>query len=100
MSIMNRRLTETAETKDLHAPTQAGFRKHHTTIEQAIILHTLIQYSNRANKPLAIAYIDLEKAYDRINRAKLWDALIKELKLPPDLVHIMANMYVNSRGSL
>ena len=38
MSVMNRRLTEYAEAKDLHAPTQAGFRAKHTTTEQALIV--------------------------------------------------------------
>ena len=33
MAVMNHRLTEHAEKKGLHAPTQAGFRKHHTTTE-------------------------------------------------------------------
>ena len=100
MSVMNQRLTAVATDKELHAPNQAGFRRHHTTTEQTLILHTLIQYCNRANKPLAIAYIDLEKAYDRVNRAKLWDALIKELQIPADLVHVILNMYVDSRGSI
>jgi hypothetical protein len=33
MATMNARLTTTADTLNLHAPTQAGFRAHHTTIE-------------------------------------------------------------------
>ena len=33
MSVMNRRLTMFAEENELHAPTQAGFRRHHTTTE-------------------------------------------------------------------
>jgi hypothetical protein len=33
MAVMNRRLTDEAERKNLHAPTQAGFRAHHSTIE-------------------------------------------------------------------
>jgi hypothetical protein len=33
MAVMNRRLTDIAEANDLHAPTQAGFRSHHGTIE-------------------------------------------------------------------
>ena len=33
MAVINRRLTTTAEKNDLHAPTQAGFRAHHSTIE-------------------------------------------------------------------
>jgi hypothetical protein len=33
MAVMNRRLTDLAEENNLHAPTQAGFRAHHGTIE-------------------------------------------------------------------
>jgi hypothetical protein len=35
---MNQRLTTAATEMDLHAPTQAGFRRHHSTMEQAFIL--------------------------------------------------------------
>jgi hypothetical protein len=38
MATMNARLTTAANTLNLHAPTQAGFRAHHTTTEQALIL--------------------------------------------------------------
>ena len=38
MSVMNRRLTQFAEEHKLHAPTQAGFRRHYTTSEQALIV--------------------------------------------------------------
>ena len=33
MSVINQRLTKIAEEDNLHAPTQAGFRAHHTTTE-------------------------------------------------------------------
>ena len=38
MSVMNRRLTTFAEQQQLHAPIQAGFRRHHTTLEQAMLV--------------------------------------------------------------
>ena len=100
MSIITQRLTHHATVRKLHAPTQAGFRRHHTTIEQALILQTVLQYSTRAKKPLGIVYVDLQKAYDRVCRVKLWDCLVSELDVPPDLVRIICNMYVGSRGTL
>jgi hypothetical protein len=33
MAVINRRLTLNANALNLHAPTQAGFREHHTTTE-------------------------------------------------------------------
>jgi hypothetical protein len=59
----------------LYAPTQAGFRPHHTTTEQALILQTIIQHSIKTKRALAIAFIDLKRAYDGVNRDKLWTCL-------------------------
>jgi hypothetical protein len=42
MAVMNRRLTDHAKADKLHAPTQAGFREYQSTIEQALILQTLL----------------------------------------------------------
>jgi hypothetical protein len=72
MATINARLTTTANTLNLHAPTQAGFRAHHTTIEQALILQTIIQHSIKTKRQLGMAFIDLRRAYDSINREKLW----------------------------
>jgi Reverse transcriptase (RNA-dependent DNA polymerase) len=72
MATINARLTTTADTLKLHAPTQAGFRAHHTTMEQALILQTIIQHSLKTKRKLGMAFIDLRRAYDSINREKLW----------------------------
>ena len=47
---------------------------------------------------LALCFVDLKKAYDSVNRQKLWDALIHDLGIPTDLVLLIKNLYVNSRG--
>ena len=52
----------------------------------------------RTKRWLSLCFIDLEKAYDSINREKLWDVLVACLKLPADLVQIIRNMYVDSKG--
>ena len=49
---------------------------------------------------LALCFVDLQKAYDSVSRAKLWAALISELKIPPDLIKIVQNMYLESKGIL
>jgi hypothetical protein len=72
MAVMNKRLTKEANERDLHAPTQAGFRAHYSTTESALILQTLIQHSVHTKNPMCMAFIDLKRAYDSVNRAKLW----------------------------
>ena len=44
--------------------------------------------------------MDLKKAYDSVSRAKLWVALKEELGVPDDLVQIIRNMYLESKGVL
>ena len=72
MAVVNKRLTAEANARELHAPTHAGFRAHHSTIEQALILQTLVQHSLHTKNPLCLAFIDLKRAYDSVNREKLW----------------------------
>lgn len=38
MAVINKRVTDYADKHQLHAPTQAGFRAHHSTVEQAMII--------------------------------------------------------------
>jgi hypothetical protein len=96
MAVINQRITTHAEEHDIHAPTSAGFHRHHTTIEHALLIQQIVQYSNQSKRKLGLAFIDLHKAYDGISREKLWTALIEELKVPQELVQIIKNMYVNA----
>jgi Reverse transcriptase (RNA-dependent DNA polymerase) len=48
--------------------------------------------------PLSLAFIDLKWAYGSINRAKLWKVMVESLKIPPDLVLLIRNTYVQSKG--
>ena len=45
-----------------------------------------------------MCFIDLERAYDSVNREKLWHVLVECLNLPVDLVLIIRNMYVHSKS--
>ena len=44
--------------------------------------------------------MDLEKAYDRINRYKLWCALISELNLDVSIVKRLMQLYSNLKVRL
>ena len=43
--------------------------------------------------PLALAFIDLEKAYDRLPRVTLWRVLAEELEVPEDIRTGIEAMY-------
>ncbi len=51
---------------------QAGFLSGRSTIDQVFILKMVMERSREFNQPLHICFIDLQKAYDSVNREALW----------------------------
>jgi hypothetical protein len=42
--------------------------------------------------------MDLKRAYDSIDRAKLWKVMVYDLNIPQELIEIIRNMYVDSNN--
>ena len=69
------RLDAWAEKNGLRARGQAGFREGRSTMDNTFILRHLTESAEARGKPLYTAFIDFSKAYDRIDRALLWQVL-------------------------
>ena len=65
-------------------PWQHGFRKGVGTTDMIWALRLVIEKHWEYNQPLFIAFLDLEKAFDRVPREKLWMAMA-EYMVPADL---------------
>ena len=63
-----------------------------STMEAIHILRRLIERFRVAKKDLHMVFIDLEKAYDRVPRDVLWQAL-KKKAVPLKYVSIIRDMY-------
>ena len=85
-TILNSRLEQEAAAKQLQAYTQAGFRKNARLEDNILILTTAIEHAQQNRTPLYIIFIDLEKAYDTIDRGLLWNTLLTELDIDPTLI--------------
>jgi hypothetical protein len=46
----------------------------------------LVQYSVNAKSPLGLVFVDLNKAYDRVNRRALWEDMAVKLNIPKSLI--------------
>lgn len=68
MSCYNRHLTHVAEEHSWRAPTQVGFRPAHRLEDLVLLVDYLVDRAKCKNEPLAIGFIDLEKAFDRVPR--------------------------------
>ena len=75
--ILNRRLYNWAEENDKINIEQAGFRRSHSTIDHIFTLHSMISnclYGRRRSK-FYVCFVDFKKAFDTVNREKLWEVL-------------------------
>lgn len=66
--MVERRLRRICERNGLLPPTQSGFRAHHSTIDCIARLTMAAHRAFKSKEVLAVAFVDLDKAYDTVHR--------------------------------
>ena len=77
--MLRSRLDTTAETLGWLPETQNGFRGSRGTVDSLFCLRTLCSQCREFRQPLHIAFIDLVKAYDKVDRDVLWLLLLVDV---------------------
>ena len=92
--ILERRLREVVENK--LGEWQHGFRPGRGTLDLIFVLKLLLEKSWEWNKPRFVGFIDLQKAFDRVPRERLWSVLrTREYSIPSDLVRAIKSIYTH-----
>ncbi|CAF1675979.1 unnamed protein product [Rotaria magnacalcarata] len=78
---------------------QAGFRTNRSTIDQVFILKMVMEKTREFNKPLHMCFIDIQKAYDSINRDLLWK-ICRQYGLTEKTVQMLKLVYKNTRAQV
>jgi hypothetical protein len=92
LRILELRIREWMDINNILSIYQFGFRRNYSTIDCTFVLQTLMNFvSSRKRRKLYIDFIDLEKAFDRVDRELLWRRL-REIGLSK--VMLRALMYV------
>ena len=73
--MLNNRLTAWAEASGVRAKGQAGFRQGFRTIDNCFVLRALVERARAKGIKLYICAVDLEKAFDSVDRPLMWEAL-------------------------
>ena len=76
-SVINNRLNKFIEENKMLDENQAGFRKGYSTIDNILLVSSLINIMCFKKKKLFCAFIDYQKAFDSIWREALWSKLLK-----------------------
>ena len=73
---------------------QGGFRARGGCVDQVFTLRQVMEKAVEKRRELFVAFIDLEKAYDKVNRVKLWEAL-RQAQVGEGLLKAIQYLYVN-----
>ena len=99
-AVINDRLTEWAESRDIIVDEQNGFRKKRSTVDHISSLTSIIDTRKKHKLSTFCAFIDFRKVYDSINRSKLWQRLSEigvgaSCTVPFDhYVHLFLHVYL------
>jgi Reverse transcriptase (RNA-dependent DNA polymerase). len=75
---------------------QYGFRPHQGRIHGMCVLQRLIESAGTLPEGMYTLYIDLEQAFDRVPRRKLWRCLRKR-GLPKAFIKLLHDLYSSNR---
>ncbi len=97
--ILESRINQWAETNDLRAKGQAGFRKDFRTTDNLFILRTLTEQAKFLKKQLYTCFVDFKKAFDTVPRDLLWQVL-EELGVSGRILECLRSMYRQDQACL
>ena len=73
--LLGRRLEADVEERNLLGDIQFGFRRDKRTTDAIFILTKIIEQRRKNSKKTALAFLDIKKAYYRVDRQILWKCL-------------------------
>jgi len=93
-SILNKRLYTWAEVEEKISVEQAGFRRGYSTIDHIFTLISMIKnsFNHKPKRKLYVAFVDYKKAFDSVDREKLWSVLQK-LKTSSKMIRMLQGIY-------
>ena len=79
-------------TENILPESQCSFRKDRCTTDMIFVARQLLEKSREQNKDIFMAFIDLSKAFDTVNRELLW-RLLEKLGIPPTFLAILRDFH-------
>ena len=80
-----RRLSACCESKGLLPEEQCGFRPNRSTTDMMSVVRRLQEIGRKAGVSFFTCFIDLQKAYDTVDRTLLWQVLTR-IGVPPQML--------------
>ena len=78
---------------------QAGFRKGRRTKDQIANIRWIIEKAREFQKSIYFCFIDYTKAFDCVDRSKLWK-ILQEMGIPDHLTCLLGNLYAGQEATV
>ena len=97
--LVTKRLDSEIERKKIMHEAQGGFMENRSCTTQIYAMETVLSYRKRSNLPTYCAFLDLSKAFESIDRGKLFKTMIKR-GIDAKIVTIIQEMYRQETSSI
>lgn len=98
-SLINERLTKYLDCMGNLCENQTGFRNDYSTLDHIFSLKCIIDIFLNNKKRLYCAFVDYSKAFDMVNRNKLWHKLLSN-GINGKILAVIQNLYNKAKSCL
>lgn len=96
---MNSRISKRAEAHNIFVDEQNGFRRNRSCLDHVYALNTIIQNRKQRSMYTFVAFVDMGKAFDRVDRDLLFYKLLK-LGIGGKVYNCLKDMYDGCKTSV
>ena len=94
--IIKEKLTKVIEAERVIGEEQGGFRKDRRGTDNLYIVKEIIEHARKSNKKYYVVFLDIEKAYDTVDRKVLWE-IMRRIGIEKKIIRIMESLYENTK---
>ena len=95
-TILNKRLSQWEEQNEILHDTQNGFRKNRSTVDHISSLMSIIETRKLKRKSTFAIFVDFKKAYDAIDRSKLF-ADLRQIGIAGKMYNALLSLYEDAK---
>ena len=78
---------------------QNGFRRGGTTLSQILCLRRLLEEAQASNRDLALVFVDFSKAFDSVDREKMFE-ILKLYGIPDKIISAIRVLYTDTSSTI